>query len=70
MNRSESTPSPLSDAGGNDSPSTGGVSDETRRSPDVETQSGTAGPQDQSKQLTDEQIAEIEDRLRYLGYID
>jgi len=70
MNRSESTSGPVGPAGGKDSPSAAGVSDEPRRSPDAETRSGAAGPQDRSEQLTDEQIAEIEGRLRYLGYID
>jgi hypothetical protein len=70
MNRSQRTPGPLSEAESDAYPSNGGVSDETRRSPDAEPRSGTAGPQDQSEHLTDEQIAEIEGRLRYLGYID
>jgi hypothetical protein len=70
MNRSENTPGPLREAGGDDSLSAGGVSDEPCRSPDAEPRSGTAGPQDQLEPLTDEQIAEIEGRLRYLGYIE
>lgn len=69
MTRSESSPSPLSQ-GSDDRASTSGVSEGTRLSPEDGSQSSTAGPEDESEQLTDEQIAEIESRLRYLGYID